>query len=579
MKQATKIITILTVLCFPLLAHSQVSIRLSQPSKDQNNVNTSRQYIAGRTCIGCKLTINNDSVYVYPTGTFAVKKDLPQGKTAFVLTVRDSTGEAYTRTITYYYSPAPAPKPTETFKIDFIEVSPKGNLELTEGDTLRVKVKAYPGAKAYWFDNTPLSELPAAQSSGVPGYYVGSYVITPDDSLLNGKLTVSLKGKNGQTAYLTSPNKYRFMRMESARIGRTIDNMTYLTSATEGDRLGPEKLGYLDKGVLLQIVGKQGEYYKVKLSSKKNAYIPAAYLDTEIPQESAPVSIVSDVQVYGDDKYDYVTVALSDKLPYISTQLNDPGKIIIDIHGAYSEQRISNQLRNTTEITQAAWGQPTHDVFRMVLSLKHNVWGYKIYYEGNKLVVRVKRVPANLALNNMTIGVDPGHGGSNVGASGLTGAVEKNLTLGMALLLKNALEKEGVKVLITRTSDQFVNNEDRLAYYRQADPDILLSIHMNSSVNPVDVFGTATYYRWPFCEPLSAAIHKRLLQTGLSDFGNNGGFNFILNNPTEFPDALIETLFISNPGDEAAILDTAFQEELVQKIIQGLKDYIIQAKK
>ncbi|NIG52146.1 N-acetylmuramoyl-L-alanine amidase [Chitinophaga sp. Cy-1792] len=579
MKHLAQLLLLFTILSFPLLAHSQASVRLTIPSRDQNNVSSSKQFIAGRTCIGCKVTINNDSVYVYPTGTFAVKKELPQGKNTFVVTAQDSTGERYTKTITYYYTPAPAPRATTTFKIDFIEIRPSGNLELLEGDTLKIKTKAFPGATASWFNGETLTELPASQSGGVPGYYVGTHIIGPEDSLLNGKITVTLRSRNGETAYLASPNKYRFLRNEKLTTGRTIDNMTYITSTTEGDRLGPNKLGYLDKNVLLQIVGKQGEYYKVRLSSKQNAFIPIPYLDTEIPQEGVPVSIISDAKIWGDDKYDYISVELSDRMPYISTQLNDPGKIIVDVHGAYAEQRINNALQNTQEIAQIAWGQPAPDVFRMMISLKHNVWGYKIYYEGNRLTVRVKRIPKNLALSNMTIAVDPGHGGSNPGATGLTGAIEKNLTLGLSLLLKNALEKEGAKVLITRTSDQFVNNEERLSFYRQVDPDLLMSVHFNSSSNPVDVFGTATYYRQPFCEPFCAAIHKRLLETGLSDFGNNGGFNFILNNPTEFPDALIETLFLSNPGDEAAILDPEFQQLLVQKIVQGVKDYIQSVKR
>ncbi|SHM29917.1 N-acetylmuramoyl-L-alanine amidase [Chitinophaga jiangningensis] len=578
MKQLVSILaSIIAVLVFPTLALSQASIRLNQPSRDQNNVSNGKQFIAGRTCIGCKLTINNDSVLVYPTGTFAVKKELPQGKSTFVLNAQDSTGTTYTKTITYYYNPAPAPKATSTFRIDFIDISPKGNLELADGDTIRVKMKGYPGTKASWFNGEALTELPPSQSSGVPGYYVGYHVITEADSLLNGKINVTLR--NGSTTTLASPNRYRYMKTDKILTGRTIDNMTYLTSTTEGDRLGPNKLGYLDKDVLLQIVGKQGDYYKVRLANKKNAYIPEGYLDTDIPQEGIPVSVISNAAIWGDEKYDYVQIELSDRMPYISTQQNDPGKIIIDVYGAYAEQRISNALQNAREISQVTWGQPAPDVFRMTLSLKHNVWGYKMYYEGNKLTVRVKRIPENLALSNMTIAIDPGHGGNNPGGTGLAGVVEKHMTLAISLMLKNAFEKEGAKVLITRTTDQFVNNEERLSFYRQVDPDLLLSIHFNSSANPVDIYGTATYYRHPFCEPFSTAIHKRLLETGLSDFGNNGNFNFILNNPTEFPDVLVETLFLSNPGDEAAILDPEFQQLLIQKIVQGTKDYIQEVKR
>jgi N-acetylmuramoyl-L-alanine amidase len=388
---------------------------------------------------------------------------------------------------------------------------------------------------------------------------------------------VRLRNRDGETAVLGSPYRYSVMHNEIPFTGRTIDNMTYLTSSPSGDRLGPEKMGYLDKDVLLHIIGRQNDYYKVRLSSKATAFIPEPLVDTEIPQEQLPVSIADDAKIWGDDRYDYVSVALSDKLPYTSTQLVSSKKIIVDIHGAYAEKGLNTVLQNTKEITAIAWGQPSPDVCRMVISLQHAPWGYQIYYENNRITVKVKRVPANLSLKNIVIGIDPGHGGSNPGATGLTGAVEKNLTLTLALQLKNLLEREGGTVIMSRTTEKFVPNEDRLSFFRRANPDLLLSIHLNSSVNPVDVYGTATYYKHPFCEPLNAAIHERMLQTGLRDFGNNPDFNFILNNPTEFPDALIETLFLSNPGDEEKVLQPAFQQLMAEKIMAGVKDYLQQA--
>ncbi|MCW3462132.1 N-acetylmuramoyl-L-alanine amidase [Chitinophaga nivalis] len=564
-------------LSLPFLASGQASIRLNQPAREQNNVNTGKQFIAGRTCTGCKVRINNDTVHVYSTNTFAVRYDLPTGRSTFTITAEDPNGETYTKNITYYYNPSPAPAATSIFRIDFAEVSPSGNVQLSAGDTLRVKMKGYPGAAATWFDHVPLLEMPAAQTGGVPGYYSGYYVIQPADSLLNGKLRFTLRNQAGETAVLNSTYRYTVMRNDIPLTGRTLDKMTYLTASPHGDRLGPDKIGYLDKDVLLQVSGKQGDYYKVRLSSKTTAFIPEPLLDTEIPQEHPSISIATDAKIWGDEKSDYVSVALSDKLPYLSSQSVSPGKIIVDIHGAYSEQGLNTLLQNTREITSVAWQQPTHDVLRMIISLKHMPWGYQVYYEGNRITVKVKRVPERLSLRGLTIGLDPGHGGGNPGASGLTGASEKQLTLILSMQLKAALEREGATVIATRTTDRFVANEERLSFFRQINPDILLSIHLNSSANPVDAHGTATYYKHTFCEPLNAAIHRRLVETGLRDFGNNNGFNFILNNPTEFPDALVETLFLSNPGDEEKVLDPAFQQKMVEKIVLGIKDYLQRA--
>jgi len=558
------------------LSYGQAFIHLSQPTREQNNVSTAKQYISGRTCKGCRLQMNGDSIHVYTTGSFAIKQELKTGRTSLVLTATDTTGKTYTRQLTYYYQPVPPPTPTPVFRIDYFTITPQGNLQLTEGDTLRIKMKAFPGCQASWINNAPLQEV--TSENGTPGFYEGVYVIKASDSLLNGRIRVALRNSGGVTIVKESPQYYSYMRNEGLFTGRTIDNMTYLTVSPHGDRLGPQKLGYLDEGVLLQISGWEGDYYKVRLAAGHYAYIPEPFADTATLPEPSPVSIVNEARVWADEHYDYVSIPLADKLPYISTQEVRPGKIIVDVFGAYAEAGLQTQIGSTLEIQQVAWQQPEPEVFRMVINLRHAFpWGYKTFYQGDTLTIQVKRTPDSLQLSHLTIGLDAGHGGSNVGALGPAGVYEKELSLSIAMLLKAALEKEGATVLTTRTRDQFVANEERLSYYRRTDPDLLLSIHLNSSINPVDIRGTATYYKHPFCEPLAQAIYNRMLETGLSGFGCNGDFNFILNNPTEFPDALIETLFLSNPGDEEKVLDPAFQAEMVEKIVQGLEDYLKEA--
>jgi N-acetylmuramoyl-L-alanine amidase len=65
-----------------------------------------------------------------------------------------------------------------------------------------------------------------------------------------------------------------------------------------------------------------------------------------------------------------------------------------------------------------------------------------------------------------------------------------------------------------------------------------------------------------------------MLELGLKEYGNNGSFNFMLNSPTEYPNALIETLFLSNPEEETKILDTGFQQQMAEKIVQGIEDFL-----
>ena len=65
-----------------------------------------------------------------------------------------------------------------------------------------------------------------------------------------------------------------------------------------------------------------------------------------------------------------------------------------------------------------------------------------------------------------------------------------------------------------------------------------------------------------------------MLELGLKEYGNNGSFNFMLNSPTEYPNALIETLFLSNPEEEMKILDEGFQHKVAEKLIHGIKDFL-----
>ncbi|SDG46990.1 N-acetylmuramoyl-L-alanine amidase [Chitinophaga filiformis] len=562
-----------------LQLHAQAFLKMVQPLRTEINTSSARQYFSGRTCEGCKVLLNNDSIYVYPNGVFALKRDLKPGKTTMVLSSTDSTGKFVSRTYHFYYNPPPPLRVTPSFRIDYVTISPKSNATLSAGDTLRVRMKGYPGGQASWFNGTPIPELPAAQTSGIAGFYSGYYVLTEADSLLDGKINVFLKYK-GQSAVLPGTFRYTFQR-NSQLTARTIDDQTYLTISPDGDRLGPEKMGYLDGDVLLHVSGREGSHYRVKLSANQFAYIPESLVDTMTVTEPAPQSIVNEARVWSDKQFDYISIGLADKLPYLSTQEVNPGKLIVDIHGAMSEPGFLPETQSTGEISRIDWQQVSPDVFRIAVSLAHNQpWGYKLFYtDSNRLTIRIKHQPPSLQLKDLTIAVDAGHGGGNIGTAGAMGVAEKQLTLIMAMLVKVALEKEGAHVITTRVSDVFVDNQARLYNYRQLAPDLLLSIHMNSSINPVDVKGTANYYKYPFCEPLNRHIHNRLLETGLADFKNNPNFNFILNMPTEMPTALIETLFLSYPEDEIRILDEDFRLVLADKIVQGIKDFLQEAGK
>ena len=334
-------------------------------------------------------------------------------------------------------------------------------------------------------------------------------------------------------------------------------------------------IGYLDSMIPLKIIGKVGDKYKVALTALRSAYIPESVVSLAPRGTFASPALTERWQVFGDDKYDYVTIGLTSKLPYQAFQELEPSKLVVDIFGATNNTNWITQLQSVKEIKNVSYEQIQDGIFRITIFLKNKQhWGHAVFYKGNLLTIRIKQQPKNLSLNKLTIAIDAGHGGSNTGAGGATGASEKDLTLAVALKLQQNLQNEGVKVILTRTVEKFVDNKERILMYRDNEPDLLISIHLNSSGDPIKSGGTSSLYKYVGFRNLSYFLNKRMLQLGLREYGNIGAFNFMLNSPTEYPNALIETLFISNLEEEALILDTVFQQQMADKMAAGIKDFL-----
>lgn len=570
-----KLLTIL--LSFALLnSYGQTTdkpfIKLVEPTKEKNAVKVSRQFLIGSTCKTCNLTVNGQPAKVYPTGAFAYELNLKPGDTSFNLLAFAAPDKSISKKISFSYSlPAP-PDTVKTLDIATIETFPEGNLYVQPGDKIQFKVKALTGCTVMVNNNIPLYEM---KSNKMPGIYQGEYTVKETDSFLVSKLPVTITDKNGKSITKKTSSWVSMFSPLAPNIAVTKGRLAHLLFGLGDDRLGGAKIGYLDSMVLLNITGKTGSNYRVQLSKYRNAYIPDDLIEFLPKGTYTPESLTDKIRVYGDSAFDYVVVGLFARLPYQSMQLIDPSRIVVDIFGATGNTNWLTQLENVEEIKNVYYEQIEDGVFRVIIDLKHaQHWGHLIYYKGNNLVIKVRRQPKELALNKLVIAVDAGHGGSNTGAGGPTGSSEKALTLAVSLKLQKALEQEGAKVIMTRTIEKFVDNKDRILFYRDSMPDLLISIHLNSAADPIRVSGTSTYYRYIGFRNLSRDIYQRMLELGLKEYGNTGSFNFMLNSPIEYPNALVETLFISNPEDEMKILDEGFQQQIADKIVVGIKDFL-----
>jgi len=180
-------------------------------------------------------------------------------------------------------------------------------------------------------------------------------------------------------------------------------------------------------------------------------------------------------------------------------------------------------------------------------------------------------------LGGKVIVIDPGHGGHDPGATA-GGAQEKDINLAVGLKLRDILQKSGVKVYMTRSTDVFISLDGRVEFSNKIKPDAYISIHVNStggsSVKGIETFYNSSYGSMPVESKLLATdIQSELLRaTGAVNRGVKDA-NFRVTRGNHTPAVLVEVGFISNEGERANLLSSSYQNKLVSGIYNGIEKY------
>ena len=224
--------------------------------------------------------------------------------------------------------------------------------------------------------------------------------------------------------------------------------------------------------------------------------------------------------------------------------------------------------------------------------------------------VREARVPGR-----PIVLIDPGHGGRDPGAPGVSGASqEKDLTLAMARELADLLEQRGrVRVALTREDDKYLTLEQRAGIARRLQAGLFLSLHMDSAPNPLargatiyslsDVASSAEAARFAAAEnreqgaissepddsvralladvalreqmEVSAGLAERLLRRAagrveLRPRPHQFAAFHVLRR-AETPAVLVEAGYISNADDEAMLITREGRAPLVLALAQAIE--------
>ncbi len=299
-----------------------------------------------------------------------------------------------------------------------------------------------------------------------------------------------------------------------------------------------------------------------------------------------------------DTQRSRVVIDLERELEYRITTLDSPHRLVVDIIGAPSRAP-------QVQIARPPSSSPiADDSIADILGSSAS----------KQPVMRIKQQSNDDGIR--LIVVDPGHGGRDPGAIGPNGTREKDVNLAMAKILSAALRQQlGVKVLLTREDDRYLELRERTEYANRVGADLFISLHANATTGS-RAYGVETYFlnlsktdeaaevaarengmtlqdisnleailfdlmanaKINESSRLAAEVQQSLV-AGLStrysnirDLGvKQGPFHVLLG--ATMPSALVESAFITNPREEKRLNSTDYQRHVANAIVQGIKNY------
>ena len=256
-----------------------------------------------------------------------------------------------------------------------------------------------------------------------------------------------------------------------------------------------------------------------------------------------------------------------------------------------------------------------------------------LYHQANKIQGKVKPLQISKPVfevkdtlknrRDIVIAIDAGHGGEDPGAIGHGGVHEKKVVLAIAKKLEKLLKKEkGFKPYLVRKGDYYVGLRDRTKHARDANADLFISIHADAFSSPKasggSVFAlsqkgaTSEAARWladkenasdliggvgglslDDKEDLLAGVLLDLSMTAslsislelgnmvLGSMGKIGRLHkrrveqagFAVLKSPDIPSVLVETGFLSNPGEARKLKGANYQNKMAKAIFKGIKGY------
>jgi N-acetylmuramoyl-L-alanine amidase len=300
-------------------------------------------------------------------------------------------------------------------------------------------------------------------------------------------------------------------------------------------------IGSLNSGAEIKVVNSENNWCQIEWNKLDKAYVACWYIEkipVISPNEEKFINVIYDSTNIRD-------IAGIDGNIIIVASINQKFKLVEEINNWFKIEIAPNQYGYV-----AGW----------LVSLDKDI----------DPVIQNPNVTA--FVKDKKIVIDPGHGGSDSGAIGPNRTLEKSINLNTALILKQKLEQQGAKVIMTRSSDYYVSLKNRTLISNNENADAFISLHYDSASG--NASGISTYYYNKTKDfNLSSLIKNELIaKTGQRDRGVMFG-NFQVIRENKKPSSLLELGFISNPKDEILISTDGYQDNITSAIVDGLNKF------
>jgi N-acetylmuramoyl-L-alanine amidase len=196
-------------------------------------------------------------------------------------------------------------------------------------------------------------------------------------------------------------------------------------------------------------------------------------------------------------------------------------------------------------------------------------------YPANKVDPTPTARPSN---GKVLVMLDPGHGGRDPGAINADGLKEVDVIMPIARRVADILAKQGVAVKMTRTTDEYVGLDERVAISRDAGASLFVSIHANSIDGRPDVNGLELYH-YNIGQSFAETVQSTVL-----DYVNKNGFyladrhvrsaRFLVLRKSTIPAILVETGYLTNDTEAARLRRDDYQRVMAEGIAKGIVQYI-----